>query len=236
MRYFILLSVVTHGLLLALWGTVHVTESQQPSTTQRGNTLSIALAPPQKPHQEATKQHTPGAIKEAPTPTTNQPLKAVASIEQQLPPVISTITDTAIAPAEPQFNLTPVETTTVTIASPPSIEATLPNTDTTRPDDASTDTFGSHLHRDLSQAFTAHFQYPRLARKRGWQGTVELGLHISITGKLSNIRVIQSSGYRVLDRAAIKSLQNLGTLTEAKKWLTHDYKGVFPVRYALVDG
>ena len=92
------------------------------------------------------------------------------------------------------------------------------------------------LQHKLNQAFASHFQYPRLARKRGRQRTVKLALHVSSNGKLSNIRVIQSSGYRVLDHAAIKSLQQPGALPDTKEWPTQGYSGVFSIRHELTDG
>ena len=50
--------------------------------------------------------------------------------------------------------------------------------------------------------------YPLLARKRGYQGTVVLDVLVSKNGKASSIQVARSSGYKILDRAAIKGVKN----------------------------
>jgi protein TonB len=50
--------------------------------------------------------------------------------------------------------------------------------------------------------------YPLLARKRGYQGTVLLEVLVSIDGKAASIRLSRSSGYSILDRAAIKGVRD----------------------------
>ncbi|NQY89926.1 MAG: energy transducer TonB [Colwellia sp.] len=49
--------------------------------------------------------------------------------------------------------------------------------------------------------------YPRFARKRGWQGKVQLNLLISRVGEVSKIKLLKSSGYKLLDNSAITTLQ-----------------------------
>jgi len=50
--------------------------------------------------------------------------------------------------------------------------------------------------------------YPLLARKRGYQGTVFLEVLVSKEGKATSIRLSKSSGYKILDRAAIKGVRD----------------------------
>jgi protein TonB len=71
------------------------------------------------------------------------------------------------------------------------------------------------LHTRLSQYLT----YPPLARHRGWEGTVLVGLRIESDGRLDEIRVERGSGYPILDHSALKSLNRLGRLAEAAPWL-----------------
>jgi len=49
--------------------------------------------------------------------------------------------------------------------------------------------------------------YPLLARKRGYQGTVLLEVLVSKNGKAASIRLSKSSGYKMLDKAAIKGVE-----------------------------
>lgn len=51
-------------------------------------------------------------------------------------------------------------------------------------------------------------RYPRLARKRGYQGTVLLDVFVTRDGQAKDVKVVQSSRYSVLDKAAVKSVQS----------------------------
>ena len=50
--------------------------------------------------------------------------------------------------------------------------------------------------------------YPAAARRRGMQGVVLLGVNINKTGHVEKINILQTSGFRVLDRSAIKSVKS----------------------------
>ena len=93
----------------------------------------------------------------------------------------------------------------------------------------------SLLRVDLQRAFALNFSYPRLAIKRGWQGEVQLGLRINAKGYLSQIRILQGSGYDILDKAAIKSLNKVEILPEAIAFLNgHSLDLILPVSYQLL--
>jgi protein TonB len=51
-------------------------------------------------------------------------------------------------------------------------------------------------------------RYPRIARRRGYEGTVVLEVLVNTEGKVSDYRIIRSCGYFVLDKAAMKSIRN----------------------------
>ena len=50
-------------------------------------------------------------------------------------------------------------------------------------------------------------RYPRLARRKGWEGTVLLAVEVLPTGRVNTVRVAQSSGYAMLDRAATQAVR-----------------------------
>jgi len=50
-------------------------------------------------------------------------------------------------------------------------------------------------------------RYPRVARKRGYQGTVVLSVLVDESGRVKNLWVFTSSGYRLLDNAAVKAVR-----------------------------
>ena len=49
--------------------------------------------------------------------------------------------------------------------------------------------------------------YPRKARRRGVEGVVLLEVLVDISGRVADLRVLSSSGHRVLDKAALKSVK-----------------------------
>lgn len=98
------------------------------------------------------------------------------------------------------------------------------------------DTLHTQLRSRLQDALIAHFDYPRVARRRGWQGVVHVGLRIEADGQLTRLRIIDSSGHALLDRAALNSLGRVGRLPDVMDWLRGQrFDMVLPVRYQLID-
>lgn len=58
--------------------------------------------------------------------------------------------------------------------------------------------------------------YPNLARSRGWQGDVILGVHVNADGSPHYIEILQSSHFSVLDYAASKKVREEWTFESAK--------------------
>jgi len=50
-------------------------------------------------------------------------------------------------------------------------------------------------------------EYPAIARRRGYEGRVLLSATISIEGNVAGLKVKESSGHPVLDRAAMKAVE-----------------------------
>ena len=50
--------------------------------------------------------------------------------------------------------------------------------------------------------------YPRVARRRNYQGTVLLDVRVTAQGTVAEVKVAHSSGYSVLDRSALSSVRN----------------------------
>lgn len=48
--------------------------------------------------------------------------------------------------------------------------------------------------------------YPDLARKRGQEGTVNVRCQIDVNGQVTNISIVKSSGFRLLDEVALKTV------------------------------
>ena len=50
--------------------------------------------------------------------------------------------------------------------------------------------------------------YPRMASKRGYQGIVMLNVLVDENGRVKDLKLFTSSGYRILDKAALSAVQN----------------------------
>jgi TonB family protein len=92
------------------------------------------------------------------------------------------------------------------------------------------------LHNSILRLVSSRFNYPLLARRKGWQGVVKLQVHIESDGRISRLHVEQTSGYPVLDRAALQSLQ-LASVPDAEQWMQGQAIDIIiPVEYRLVGG
>lgn len=94
----------------------------------------------------------------------------------------------------------------------------------------------NQLLGQLQTRLSRYLVYPPLARSRGWEGTVLLGLRVGSNGHLEKIRIEHSSGYAVLDNSALNSLNRLDRLAEASAWLNG--RGLdmqLPVIYRLIE-
>lgn len=49
--------------------------------------------------------------------------------------------------------------------------------------------------------------YPRLARRRGFEGTVFIDVFINTSGEVTKLKLAKSSGHTILDKAAMKSIR-----------------------------
>jgi len=88
------------------------------------------------------------------------------------------------------------------------------------------------LQSELSRILS----YPPLARERGWQGTVLLGVAVAPDGALHGTRLLRSSGYALLDAVSLDSLRRIHTLPLAAGWRhTDPIEVILPIRFRLAD-
>jgi protein TonB len=88
----------------------------------------------------------------------------------------------------------------------------------------------------LQNQLAKRFEYPWLARKRGWQGQVTLSLRITRDGALSDWQVARTSGYAVLDQSALKAARAIDHLPDSSRLLQGEpLRLTIPVQYQLLD-
>lgn len=86
----------------------------------------------------------------------------------------------------------------------------------------------------VQQQAHRHARYPEVARSRGQQGMVKVAFRVDADGRLRDVVVSQSSGYRVLDEQALrmvhKSLQELPVPPSLRG---HAFTIIIPVEFRL---
>jgi periplasmic protein TonB len=93
----------------------------------------------------------------------------------------------------------------------------------------------NHLRQQLKETIRARFTYPRMARRMGWEGLVGLSLHIEKDGSLNQIRIARSSGHKVLDDNAQKTIKSIGRLQLASNLTIQAADTEIEVLYRLTD-
>lgn len=76
--------------------------------------------------------------------------------------------------------------------------------------------------------------YPRIARQRGWEGTVKLMALIEKDGTINQIDIIESSGYGILDKEALKTVK-MWKFSPARSGLMRFSSRIsIPIQFALI--
>lgn len=204
--WFISLSLMLHGAVLTLLQqapSIAVAESQSAG-------ISIQLVERQQAKATAKTRPVPRPQSVAARPAKSEPTGPLPNPDNAKPEVSPTANAAAISP-QAEAHATGSE-------APP---------DSVALDEAA-------LHASLKEAvqleLARHFTYPLLARKRGWQGEVVLAFRLETDGSISDARIARSSGYGLLDRAA---LTVLGKIKRIGNGAPRDFAMQLPVIYRL---
>jgi protein TonB len=205
--WFVSLSLLLH--LGLLWG---VLAAQSPilggSAQEQTTNLAVRLL-----------QHSaPVPVESRPQPAAVKPVAAKPNPVTKKKPATELVH--ATARSEPVSTAMEVEP-----QRPASSKAALPVA--TGSEDAA---LQQHLKVTLQQALADHFRYPLLARRRGWQGEVVLAFRLEADGRILDARIARSSGYGVLDHAALAAL---GKVKRLERGMPRSLTMQLPVIYRL---
>lgn len=219
-KWFLGLSVAIHAAALVAW---------QPSAHKLGHsgqTLLLAVTnrsgeavkPPQNPADSHTQSTTEQILPRQPA---DPPPVVAATAAKQQPVKHPAVRQRAAPPAQvrPQAqNNSPRPAYTEQAASSTSREVQ-----------------EQHLRTCVMDLIARQLSYPAIARRKGWQGVVRLELHIEPDGLVSALHIDATSGYTVLDEAALQSLQ-LANIPGAALWLRGNAVDIIvPVEFRLID-
>ncbi|MBP8039685.1 MAG: energy transducer TonB [Aeromonadaceae bacterium] len=76
-------------------------------------------------------------------------------------------------------------------------------------------------------------EYPLMARRRGWQGTVMVEVWLDANGEQIKREILQSSGYALLDQAALRSVARNQFTPYTINGVGHPARLHLPVIYTL---
>jgi protein TonB len=211
--------------------TVRLAYKKPPAPKPTQPELTLKPDPPKKP----VKKEPPKKVRESkpipkkeppprpkkkprPKPQTRPKTPSVKKKKDMLPPAPPPPPSPEAAPAkpsEPEFypeqgskesSQPEADSASASLADEPTIPASLPEGDEKIPEPP---------ERPLTQAIP-HYKknpppvYPRMARRRGYEGTVLMEVLVSRQGRVKTVRLLESSGHGVLDREAMAAV---------KKWV-----------------
>ncbi|MGB5427624.1 MAG: TonB family protein [Gammaproteobacteria bacterium] len=208
--------MAAHAALLTVWQMPVYTPGNsghtlQLSITQRAGNSREQPLPLTEPAAQAPANNA------EPPPQTEQAVTRMATRQHQ-----ATVPVHKASPVQTRPAKTAIETATTAaaVASNPVLQ----REETDR-----------HLRSSVMELVSRELTYPAIARRKGWQGIVKLELHIEADGSITDLQLAESSGYSILDRAAMQCLQ-FASLPGAARWLQgQTINIVVPVEYRLVD-
>jgi len=241
-------SLLVHAAAIALLPGLRVPRLEQPAPLVV-ELLALPQPQPESPVPAAQPEPSPVVKRPAPLPQSRpEPPPVPAPIRAQpvltppaevqrepipepVPQVPEARPEASPSPPLPQVRLAPQPAP----AEPPLAakpEAPAPSISEPRPslDVAALKAYGEML----AQAIGKRKDYPRLARIRNWQGTTELKLQIGSDGKLHDVVVGHSSGFPVLDAAAIRIVHESAPLPDMPEALRgREWTVTVPVVFKL---
>lgn len=90
----------------------------------------------------------------------------------------------------------------------------------------------SSVIEGLRRKIIAKKIYPSIARKKGLQGVVTVLLKLDKEGNLVVLKLMQSSGYKVLDKAALSLVKKV---VPYKHGIDHEVTIEIPIKYSLLN-
>lgn len=194
LNWTLLLSIFVHAVGIYLIPKIDFTPEQEPKI------LTVELAPPPQPQ----------AAPEPPQPVQQQPIKPqpVKPLPQKIPTPVAEKSPEPQRVAEPPPNIItapakPENPAPVVAPAPPAppepVRAPPPP-----PPQVDYDGLSQQYARLISREVAKNKQYPKVAQMRGWQGEAIIQILVDANGKVLESRIHTSSGFDILDKQAIK--------------------------------
>jgi protein TonB len=203
---------------------------QQPAEVQQTTQAVVeSIAPVVQPEAvPAEPAITAAPVQQAVT----QPVTAESSVR----PVEARAVETASLTRDPELPAPPVPATAATSDAKPAepvVRESAPQVAmATRPTPAVKADYG-WLAESLRRRLAEIKRYPSAARLNGWEGKVVLRAVIRADGHLSEVKVHRSSGYDVLDNAAMEAIRLVCPLHLQQPLSISELAVYVPIVYSL---
>lgn len=199
-----LLFILVLGLHLTLKDSTLMEHSPEPPKMKIVEVELVTVQPPPAPTPpapEPPKPEPPKPVPPKPKPTPPKP-KPVVKPKPIEKPVVP---DKFAMPVPAPVKAPPTPPVAYTPPSPPSPPR--PATAPAKPAAPSGSNRASITARCVSSC--GRPSYPSVARQRGWEGNVTVKVHIAKDGSVTSATVTSSSGYDVLDEAALDKVRDM---------------------------
>ena len=216
----IICSILLHVLLVAIIPNIKFDIPKKPET------LEIQLVKPE-PQPAAIPQPEPPKSE----PVKPEPVKPKVEpkpIVKPAPVIVHKEEPTQSNPPPAQPNPPEVIAAAPKADVPPQVIAPPPPKPTVTPTEINQahEGYGTTLWNAISK----FKKYPRIAQSRGWQGEVIVELSLDGNGKLKSKKIIQNSGYEVLDQQALEMVDKALPFPEPPEALRN---GGFTIRVPI---
>lgn len=191
-------SLLIHGLLIAVLPNIQFDPIKTPDTLKIELVKKVEPPPTAKPEPlpepEPVKPTTEPKPQLLPKPTP-APTAVKNEVTHSPPPPPTEVIAVAPKPEAASSPMPPAPVVAPEAPKPPVVSQ------------ADMDEARDKYRSSLWSAISKEKKYPKVAQLRGWQGEAVVELLVDSNGKLKAKKIIQSSGYDVLDKQALEMVE-----------------------------
>ncbi|ANO34413.1 energy transducer TonB [Vibrio breoganii] len=199
------------------------------ASSNEGHAVSIqfvSLAQPEKKAEKKEAPKKPEPKKETPKPVA-KPKKVVEKKPTPAKSIEPRPAKTAVGEPEKPIEPTPKE---APVEDKAETETETPQTASTN---AATASKPKMVEKPTFSAKPTPVSYPRLAQKRGWQGSTLVEIWVNEEGKQIKQTVVNSSGHKLLDEAALNAVSEWQFQRRNEQGQRIAYRVQVPINFQL---
>ncbi|MGZ8237384.1 MAG: energy transducer TonB [Methylobacter sp.] len=210
--------LLTLVMLVHLWAAIWMLQPAEAVAKAQPMIMEVSLvvAPSQKAAAAPAAQPKPEEPKKPPEKKPVKPKKPVVRKQMELPKPLAMAEEMLPAPSKLESAPAPA-TPTANVASKTTAD-TAPFTE---------------ANFNANYGSNPKPKYPGIATSRGWEGTVRLLVKVSAAGDSEEVTVQRSSGYDVLDEAAVEAVEKWKFIPAKRGETPVSSSVVVPINFVL---